>query len=427
MNAKFLLLALSAALAGMWQGPAMADPAKVKVAEENPIIVFPDGTQGRPSFLKSMKTRFETPNVKIGELQKGWLCATSGDLAWSSKAYNAVTPRMPKIFRAELEKAHYPTPKVSDAIFDEPKDKSKSEAELHVGMFIKEVAASFCVQGEGTLGGVYLKIFWQVYSPEVQKVVFETTTEGSYQPVGFDKGADVFFDKAFAVASRNFLAQKGFYDAVTGPMPVEAKAGAVGAPETLKLKTAKPYTEPLAKNVTTLRSAVVTIFGEVGSGSGFFVSQDGYLLTNRHVVGNARFVKVKLITGRELVGEVIRTDKLRDVALVKTEPIAVQPIAYRGSEPNIGEEVYALGSPLGDRFNTSLTRGILSGYRTMDEQRYLQSDVAILPGNSGGPLLDTKGAVVGITVAGLGAKGLAGMNFFIPIADAFAKLGVEPN
>jgi len=126
-----------------------------------------------------------------------------------------------------------------------------------------------------------------------------------------------------------------------------------------------------------------------------------------------------------LLGEVLRSDKNRDVALIKTEPIAVHPIMISDSEPNVGEEVYVLGSPLGDKFNTTLTRGILSGYRTLEEKRYLQSDVAILPGNSGGPLLDAKGSVIGISVAGLGAKGIAGMNFFIPIGDALAKLNIE--
>jgi serine protease Do len=82
---------------------------------------------------------------------------------------------------------------------------------------------------------------------------------------------------------------------------------------------------------------------------------------------------------------------------------------------------------LGERFNTTLTRGILSGYRTLDDKRYIQSDVAILPGNSGGPLLDSQGTVIGITVMGLGARGIAGMNFFIPIGEALAKLGVEVN
>jgi len=144
-------------------------------------------------------------------------------------------------------------------------------------------------------------------------------------------------------------------------------------------------------------------------------------------VGSSKFVKVKLSTERDLIGEVIRFDKSRDVALIKTEQIAVQPMAIRDSEPNIGEEVYVLGSPLGDKFSTTLTKGILSGYRTLKEQRFLQSDASILPGDSGGPLLDAQGSVIGITVAGLGAKGLAGMNFFIPISDALTKLGVEFN
>ncbi len=424
MNVKLFLLALFVLLAGAQLGAAQADPVKVTQAEEKPVIMFPEGGQGRPAYLKTQKARFETPNVKIGELQKGWLCAPGGNIVWSPKLYSIFKDRLAKVFRTELEKAHYPVPKISDAIFDEPQDRVKSNAELQVGMLIKDVTANLCLKSDGALGGVYMKVFWQIYSPEAQKVVFEATTEGTYQPDGLEKVlADIFFDRAFAMAARNFLAEQGFYDVVTGAAPMDAKA----AKDTLKLKGAKPSSEPLSKNITTLRSAVATIVGDTGSGSGFFVSQDGYLLTNQHVVGQARFVKVMLPTGRELVGEIVRSDKGRDVALVKTEPIAVQPIALRGSEPNVGEDVYALGSPLGDKFNTTLTRGVLSGYRTLENNRYLQSDVAILPGNSGGPLLDAKGVVVGITVAGLGAKGLAGMNFFIPIADVLTKLGIELN
>jgi S1-C subfamily serine protease len=72
-----------------------------------------------------------------------------------------------------------------------------------------------------------------------------------------------------------------------------------------------------------------------------------------------------------------------------------------------------------------LTKGILGGIRELNQQNYLQSDVAILPGNSGGPLLDRSGQVIGITVMGLGAKGLAGMNFFVPVTDALEKLGLK--
>ncbi|MBS1190911.1 MAG: serine proteinase protein [Rhodocyclaceae bacterium] len=423
MSPRTVFAALAAAAGASLLAPvALADLAKVKEVEEKPVIVFPDGTPGRPAFLKTIKGRFETPPAKVGEMQQGWMCARSSDILWNSPTHTRYSTNLFRIFRAELEKAHYPLPKVSDAIFEEPKAKKPND-ELHVGLLFKEVAMNFCSKGsEGTQGGVYLKIFWQVYAPDAQKVVFETTTEGSFQAEEVDKASMTgFFDRAFTAAARNFLAEKGFYDAVANTQ----LAAAPTTPEILRLKGAKAGTDPLAKNVTMLRAAVATVFGDTGSGTGFFVSGDGHLLTNYHVVGAARFVKVKLTTGRELVGEVVRSDRKQDVALVKTEPINLPPISLRINEPNIGEDVFALGSPLGEKFNTTLTKGILSGYRTVDDNRYLQSDVAILPGNSGGPLLDAKGSVVGITVAGLGSKGLAGMNFFIPINDALAKLKLE--
>lgn len=425
MNIKSVSAIAFAICAGLSSASLFADPAKVTQATEKTAIVFPDNIQGRPSYLRTIKARYDTPNAKIGELQQGWLCGRTGDIIWSVKLYNLFSPKLPSAFRAELEKAHYPIPKVSDAIFDEPKDKVKVGNELHVGMLIKEVSANLCAKSDGVLGGVYMKIFWQVYAPDAQKVVFETTTEGTYQQEGLDKTQlNGFFEKAFSVAARNLLAEQGFYDVVANTSVAEAKPAEA---ELLKLKATKPASDSLVKNVTMLRSAVATVSGDLGSGSGFFVGAEGYLLTNYHVVGNAKFVKVKLPTGRELVGEVVRSDKARDVTLVRTEPVGIQPMPVRTSEPNIGEDVFALGSPLGDKFSTSLTRGVLSGYRNVEEKRYLQSDVAILPGNSGGPLLDSKGAVIGITVAGLGAKGLAGMNFFIPINDALARLNVEFN
>lgn len=427
MTAPRALATLIAACGCLLSATVSADPARVKVAEEKPVIAFPGGTAGRPSFLKTIKPRIDTPYAKIGELQQGWACARTTDLLWDPLNFARFTGRMKGIFRDELDKARYPTPRVSDAIFDEPKAKSTPADELHVGLLIKEAAANFCNKGsDGTLGGAYLKVFWQVFAPDAQKVVFETTTEGSYQPEGVDKTTITgFFDKAFAMAARNFLSEQGFYDVVANVLPATDTQAA--GPEVLRLKGGKPATDPLAKNITMLRAAVATIFGDTGSGSGFFVSGEGYLLTNYHVVGSARFVKVKLPTGRELVGEVIRSDKKQDVALVKTEAINLLPIPLRANEPNIGEDVFALGSPLGEKFNTTLTKGVLSGYRNNDDIRYLQSDVAILPGNSGGPLLDAKGSVVGISVAGLGAKGLAGMNFFIPINDALARLKLELN
>ncbi len=425
-------LALASTTLMLCGGAAQADPAKVKQAEEKPVIQYGDGEAGRPAFLKAIRTRTDNPPARIGEIQSGIFCSRTGDVVWDQKTQPLLTQGVFRTFRDELEKARYPLVKTSESMFEEAKDKDKSKStDLQVGAFIREVATNFCAKSGGmTLGGAYVKIFWQVFAPDQQKVLFETVTEGSYQIENAEKlTPDRFFNQAFAMATRNLLADNRFVVAVNTPVMAGGTAVAGGGTslykEAIKVKAGAPSTEPLAKNITTLRSAVVTITADGGSGSGFFVSQEGHVLTNRHVVGAARFVKVTLPTGRELVGEVLRSDTPRDVALIKTEPIAVQPMALRTGEPNVGEEVYALGSPLGDKFNTTLTRGILSGYRNLEDNRYLQSDVAILPGNSGGPLLDSQGSVVGVAVMGLGAKGVAGMNFFIPIGDALAKLNID--
>ncbi len=395
-----------------------AEPARVKLAEEKKPVVFKEGEKGRASYLRTVKARLG--NSTIGELQKGWWCNKISDMVWNKKLYDLIAPEFPVVFREELEKARYPLP--ADKIFDTPTDSPKNPAALQVGMLIKEMNANLCAKSDGILGGVYMKIYWEVYSPEAQRVVLERTTEGTFQPdLIVPVGPDRFFLNAFRSAVRNLLAEQGYHDTITSTAslkPVYAET------DKLKLKAGVTPAKPLKDIITDLRSAVVTVSSDIGSGSGFFVSQRGDLLTNHHVVGSAKFVKVKLATGRELLAEVLRSDKNRDVALIRTEVVAVHPVTISAVEPNVGEEVYVLGSPLGDKFSTTLTRGVLSGYRTLGEKRYLQSDVAILPGSSGGPLLDAKGRAIGVSVGGLGAKGLAGMNFFIPINEALSKLNI---
>lgn len=404
------------------------DTAKLPESQERPVITMQDGEVGRSVALRTIRVKYDTPYSKIGEVQTGWFCGNGKDLLWSPPVYAMFGSRLGKSFRKELENARYAVPVLaSDSMFEDPGKEKAKVLELQVGALIKEINANYCLKTEGMQGGAYVKIFWQVYAPEAKKILFEATTSGTYQSsnlVKTDPGA--YYEKAFAMAARNLLAEPGFHDAV---MNKDVPLAAINTPATAKLtiKNNRPLTEPLSKNITILRSAVATVQADGSSGSGFFLSQDGYLLTNQHVVGAAKFVKVVLPTGRELVGEVIRQDKERDVALIKTESINLQAVSLRTDEANIGEDVYAIGSPLGEKFNTSLTRGILSGYRTLNEKRYIQSDVAILPGDSGGPLLDLKGNVIGITVSGLGARGLAGMNFFIPIHDALDKLNIGLN
>ena len=183
---------------------------------------------------------------------------------------------------------------------------------------------------------------------------------------------------------------------------------------------------PLSEGTSALQAAVVTVKIEGAHGSGFFISKDGYLLTNHHVVTENKFVTVKLTSGRQLPGEVIRVNKTRDIALVKVNESGMTALPLRLDAPEVAAEVYAVGTPREEKYSTTITKGIVSAYRTESDLTLLQSDAAIHPGNSGGPMVDAFGNVVAVSVSGFSVSGVTtSINFFIPIADALKFLAVE--
>lgn len=168
-------------------------------------------------------------------------------------------------------------------------------------------------------------------------------------------------------------------------------------------------------------TAVVTLETPSGSGSGFFIHKDGYLLTDYHVVAGAKYAKVKLSNGDKMVAEVIKVNEHDDVALLKSASIDFSPLALRFDAVDVGESVFAIGSPLGVLTNT-MTKGVLSADRKIQGAHVLQSDAAVTFGSSGGPLLDADGRVIGLTKSTL--AGSQGFNLFIPIVDALHSLDI---
>jgi len=157
-------------------------------------------------------------------------------------------------------------------------------------------------------------------------------------------------------------------------------------------------------------------------GSGFIVSDDGYVITNNHVVSGAEEVLVRLNDRREYLAKVIGTDERTDVAVLKIEADHL-PVLKVGSSSQlkVGEWVLAIGSPFG--FDYSVTAGIVSAKgRSLPRENYvpfIQTDVAINPGNSGGPLFNLKGEVVGVNSQIYSRTGgFMGLSFAIPIEVA---------
>jgi len=164
-----------------------------------------------------------------------------------------------------------------------------------------------------------------------------------------------------------------------------------------------------------------------GLGSGFIVSQDGFIVTNAHVVENAEEITVRLTDKRELKAKVVGADLRSDIAVLKVDATNL-PVVKIGdtSKLRVGEWVIAIGSPFG--FANTVTAGIvsaksrenLSGDPNLDAIPFIQTDVAVNPGNSGGPLLNMRGEVVGINSQIFSRTGsFMGISFAIPIDYAF--------
>ncbi|HTL99457.1 MAG TPA: trypsin-like peptidase domain-containing protein, partial [Holophagaceae bacterium] len=209
------------------------------------------------------------------------------------------------------------------------------------------------------------------------------------------------------------------------PVSPAPKAAAIAAP------AAAPVPPPAAARpdagLTTEQvvhdalPAVVTVETNEGRGSAFFVAP-GRLLTNAHVVGHEAGVRLKGQDGLDLDATVDRVDSEYDLAVLSVrQPKPGQATLVLGSldQTRQGEQVIAIGSPLGLLQNT-VTKGILSGYREIGSTLYVQTDVALNPGNSGGPLLDSRGVVVGINSAVI--RGAEGLSFAIAIDHAKALL-----
>lgn len=156
-----------------------------------------------------------------------------------------------------------------------------------------------------------------------------------------------------------------------------------------------------------------------GSGSGIIISEDGYIVTNQHVIEDADTVKVILSTGQEYEGTVVGQDVSTDLAVVKIDETGL-PVAELGysSELEVGELAIAIGNPLGQEFAGSLTVGVISALNrtvSLEDRTYtlIQTDAAINSGNSGGALVNSLGQVVGIN--SLKVSSAEGLGFAIPI------------
>jgi S1-C subfamily serine protease len=164
-----------------------------------------------------------------------------------------------------------------------------------------------------------------------------------------------------------------------------------------------PATEPIGSSavedvVQRVIPAVLLIDSDAGRGTGFFAAP-GLVLTNAHVVGSLGTVTLRMADGQAVSGQVLRTVASIDLAIIRPDRVSPTQVVLplrSASEARVGQEVLAVGSALGVLQNT-VTRGIVSAIRNVGGVTLIQTDAAVNPGNSGGPLLDRQGYVIGVT------------------------------
>jgi S1-C subfamily serine protease len=184
-------------------------------------------------------------------------------------------------------------------------------------------------------------------------------------------------------------------------------------------------------NVTSKAVAFDFFYGLVpqeGQGSGFIIDHDGHILTNYHVIAEARQVEVTLHNRKKYRATVVGTDRSHDLAIIQIKAPELASMTLGDSKNlQVGQKVYAIGNPFG--LSGTLTSGIVSSIRSVQEpegvtiDEAIQTDAAINPGNSGGPLLNSRGEVIGInTMIASNSGQSAGIGFAIPINTAKAVL-----
>ena len=169
-----------------------------------------------------------------------------------------------------------------------------------------------------------------------------------------------------------------------------------------------------------------------GIGSGFIINEEGYILTNYHVIQGAQEISVTLSNDVTTTAQVVNYDENQDVAMIKItdESVEIPATVELGDSDALqpGEEVIAIGTPLSTELSSTVTKGIISAtsrsvaVESGVTMNLLQTDAAINAGNSGGPLVNTKGEVVGINTSKISGEAVEGIGFSIPINDIKDKI-----
>ena len=302
-------------------------------------------------------------------------------------------------------------------------DEAIRRAKVYLQPVLNDVQVDLEEYNRSVFGKVEVDMEWRFLSGiDTDSVLFSLERRTSW-PAFMEPGRNAL-NSAIRDAALQMMGEEGLQDQLErvfndGLIRSKGSQVEVVKPKGIAFEGRKDMLASLVKGVVTLKAGN-------GHGSGFLISNDGYIVTNAHVVGDAGTVAVRFNQGFTLDGQVVKVNRDFDLALIKT-PGNDLPALVLGDDTAllIGEELFAIGTPLDEQLGQTVTRGIMSGRREFEGRSFIQTDVSINAGNSGGPLIDETGKVVGVTTLKVTETGVQGIGFAVPAGSMLEMLNIR--
>jgi S1-C subfamily serine protease len=365
------------------------------------------------------------PGTQWAILQKGMFCTAGGAITANGGQSEMKVAAVMDAFRSEFKAAGL-HPEEEASLFD-PAGASPSEYAL-AGVITDQKFVLCAPDASPTgvnkmKGDASMTIDWQLYSRLEKQVVARVHTTGSFSSREIvTGGAPMFENKVFSENVKQLAADPALRKVLSGAGLSE---GDLVKPPAQSQQVVTGALAVRPRPIDKAGQSVVVIYAGNTLGSGVLISQDGFVLTDAHVVGDSPAVRLRWTDGKDSTATVVRVSKERDVALLKTDVKGHDALPLRQTTPEIGATVFAVGAPEGQRFEGTVTRGVISASRVFQGFTYIQSDVTTGHGASGGPLLDENGYVVGLTEGGTHNQTSSGISLFTPVKDAIAFLALD--
>lgn len=356
-----------------------------------------------------------TNGQKVGEIIVG---SSVKPYYWEESGINTGTVEFNNMAEVELSNFGYNTVRQGKLFSDEQNIAPK----LLLGANLRSLNYKSVLNYYGnSTNSCEMEIEWQLFNRVKNKVVFKYTNRGVYTKINGESG--VVIRESFREALIELLNNDSFANVVMNQDKNVLLDNSKNPNGISVDRLPENKFKSQAEMINTVVKSTVTIKSEDKFGSGFVITSNGYIITNQHVISAAKEIVVVFENGMSLPAEIVYENEAYDVALIKIVGSGYKPLRLGNSDGLIiGSDVFAVGTPKRLDLGQTVTKGIVSAKRKFDERDFIQTDASIHSGNSGGPLLNEKGEVVGIN--SMKFNGTEGLNLAIPINVAIEKLNI---